>query len=167
MNMNEKKHKWGKSLIMIILAALPAMFPFGGRDYYLFPYIPPFIDTNSDPGYVAWAILIAFTWITCVWCVYGYLFGLWFGKSKVGFLICNLPVLVNAISEIVYYGCLGYSSADHPTVAYWIGSHIDKMNPLIHIFAIGPVIVTIAISVLYYFTLFGLTYRAGLKKHYC
>ena len=51
MNMNVKKHEWDKSLIMIILAALPAAFPFGGRDYYLFPIYRHLQIRQMEPSY--------------------------------------------------------------------------------------------------------------------
>ena len=156
-------NKSTKILILIILVILPAIFPFGGRDYYLFPYIPSFVNTDTDPGYVAWALLFAFLWVTIIWFVYGYLFGRWFGKSKKGFIICNAPVIINAVSEIIYYNVLGLKSADHPTVAYWIGSHIDKMNPLGHIFGSESIILSITISVLYYIFLFWLGYKTSLS----
>ena len=159
------KRKSIKIALLILLAVLPALFPFGGRDDYLFPYMPSFVDT-TDGTFLPWELMFAFIWITFTWCAYGYLFARWFGKSRKWVIICNSPVVVNAILEIVYYKVMGFTSADHPNVAYWIGSHIDKINPLGHLFGIGPVIVSIAISALYYFILFGLTYRAGLKKHY-
>ena len=151
-----------KIVILTILAVLPALFPFGGRDYYLFSYIPSFIDT-TDGTLVPWVLLFALVWITVIWFVYGYLFGSWFGKSKKGFIICNVPIIINAGSEIVYYSVLGLKSADHPTVAYWIGSHIDKMNPLGQLFGSDSIILSIAISVLYYFFLFWLGYKTGLS----
>ena len=73
-------------------------------------------------------------------------------------MLFRSPVIVNAISEIIYYNVLSFSSADHPEIAYWIGSHIDKINPLQHIFGVGSIILTVMISVLYYFFLFWLGY---------
>ncbi len=152
------KRKSTKISILIILAVLPMLFPLGGRECYIFPYIPSFIDTR-DGTFVPWMLLFAFIWITFIWCVYGYLASHWFGRSKRWFLIYNTPVIVNAVSEIVYYNVLGLSSADHPTIAYWIGSHIDKINPLQHVFGVGSVILTITVSVSYYFFFFWVAYN--------
>lgn len=160
MNMNVKKHEWDKSLIMIILAALPAAFPFGGRDDYLFPYIPSFIDT-ADGTFVPWVLLLALIWITVIWFIYGLLFSNWFGKRKKWFIVCNAPIIMNAVLEILYYDVLGLKSEDYPTTAYWIGSHIDKINPLGHLFGAGPVMISIAFSVLYYFFIFHIGYKVG------
>ena len=157
------KSKSTKIAILIILAALPALFPFGGRDDYIVSHIPSFIDTR-DGTFMTWILLFALIWITIIWCLYGYLAARWFGKSIIIFLICNAPVIVNAVSEIVYYIVLGFSSTDYPNIAYWIGSHIDKVNPLQHIFGVGPVIMTVTISVLYFFFLFWAAYHKGLEK---
>ena len=153
------KSKSSKIAILIILAVLPAMFPFGGRDDYIF-CLPSFIDT-TDGTFMPWVLLLAFVWITVIWCLYGFLAARWFGRSKRLCLICNASVIVNAVSEIVYYYVSGLSSDDHPIIAYWIGSHIDKVNPLQHIFGVGPFILTVTISVLYYFFLFWAAYCMG------
>ena len=157
MGMNNKSLK---IVILIILSLLPAIFPFGGRDDYIFSHIPSFIDTR-DMTFVPWVLLFAFIWVTMIWYLYGYLAACWLGRSKKLFFICNTPVIVNAISEIIYYNVLSFSSADHPEIAYWIGSHIDKINPLQHIFGVGSIILTVMISVLYYFFLFWLGYHNG------
>lgn len=161
--MNLIKNKPARIAILIILAFLPAIFPFGGRDGYIFSHIPAFIDTR-DGTFVPWVLLFAFIWITLIWSLYGYLAARWLGKSEKWFFICNTPVIFNAIAEIVYYNLLGFSSADHPGIAGWTGSHIDKFNPLQHIFGVGSVALTVTISVLYYFFLFWAAYNKGLRK---
>ena len=161
--MNIIKSKLNKICILMILAVLPAIFPVGGRDYFIFSHIPSFVDT-ADGTFAPWALIFAFIWVTLIWYLYGYFAARWLSRSKKMFFVCNTPIIVNAISEIIYYNVLCFTSEDHPEIAYWIGSHIDKVNPFQHLFGAGPVAFTVTISVLYYFFLFWLAYNIGLQK---
>ena len=157
------KSKSAKISMLIILSVLPAIFPFGGRDGYIFSHIPSFIDTR-DMTFAPWVLIFAFIWVTFIWYLYGYLAARWLSRSKKWFFVCNTPILLNVIAEIFYYNFLGLSTADHQEIAFWIGSHIDKVNPLQHIFGMGSVALTVTISVLYYFFLFWIAYNIGLRK---
>ena len=83
--MNLIKSKSTKIGMLIILAVLPAIFPFGGRDDYIFDYIPSFVD-KTDGTFAPWVLIFAFIWVTLIWCLYGYFAASWLSRSKNVFL---------------------------------------------------------------------------------
>ncbi len=99
-----KRQRW----ILGILALLPLIFPFGYCDS---PFLPPFLVGNNCDGTIFVLLVVVFGMVMLpYWCFLGILSGHWFPHSKKTVLFCNLPILFNAVAEILYYAFFAFCS---------------------------------------------------------
>ena len=148
---NQKIH----TIILVFLVMLPAFFPFAHREHYLIPY-----NVLDETGLITLLCVVYFLISLPYWYIVGIVFARWVNQFAKSFLLANLPVFANAVSEIIYYGIFHMKQGAYPLVEYLLGSHIDKFNPGIT----DPIVPGILLSTACFLLFFTLGYAPQKRE---
>lgn len=141
--------------VLFLLVLLPVFFPFAHREHCLIPY-----EVMDETGLIALLYVIYFLLSLPYWYIVGIVFRRWVNSFAKSFLLANLPIFMNAIAEILYYGVFHMKQGSYPLLEYFIGSHIDKFN----IEWIKPIIPSILFSTACFLLFFYIGYAPSRSK---